>query len=126
MADYGTMAIEHVWVQLQDSSRVRGDQVTSFSERLDDRAVGGSRVGRRSYDSYSYGIEVFGSSASDKFRKLCDKQTLADGVEGDFIAQLYFAAAQATEASPRLLTTIVGTDEWNGTKWTSEPLRLSD
>lgn len=120
------MAIEHVWVVLLDGSRVRGDQVTGFCDRAEPTGATWTPPGAPDRPSSYYGIEVFGTSANDKFRKLVPSNVpLPDGAEGDFIAQLYVAAGRATEAEPYFIQAILGEHQWNPTTWRIAPLRLS-
>lgn len=88
------MAMEHVWVQLEDGSRVRGDQVVGFCVR----ELGEGVLNRNPM----YCIEVFGSSASDRFRAVHETGDYPQ--DKGFLAQLYAAAGTASEGRPRLLS----------------------
>jgi hypothetical protein len=106
------MALEHVWVECDDKSLVRGDQVVGFTSRGDgDGESSNRRWSSRDWDgdrSY-YVIEVFGSGGDDRFRRVLRKPHYPmDEAESYFIRHLYAAAATASEGKPvKLVTTPV-------------------
>lgn len=119
------MAMEHVWVVLDDGSRLRGDQIVKFGERTPTGESKPATPRRRSAiweGSPEFYVEVFGTSASDRSQKICDAGIKVSGIEGSFLGQLYNAAARATEAAPQLLKT--NESGYDGISWVIEPLPL--
>lgn len=111
------MAMEHVWVELDDRSKLRGDQVVGVRSRK-------YKVADQEQEVSYHCVEAYGSGGGDRFRKICeDAYHVYPGSGGDLIAQLSLAAAKASEQQPYVVQADISDEVLF---WVFRPLALDD